>query len=98
LPKHAMAPSLFDLIREPDADAEHGPETTTIVEHFLGGERIIYRDRDGRDWPGVRRFTLGTLASVTLDEPGLTGSGVRSFRIDPNMLRPWPGKEATLAQ
>lgn len=42
---------------------------------------------------GLYRWTFGSLASVTLDEPGLGFPGVRSFSIDPSALRREPRNE-----
>jgi hypothetical protein len=49
--------------------------------------RIVWTDRDGSGWHGLHRFTMGDLASVTLDEvyPGVPVA--RFLPVDPATLR-----------
>jgi hypothetical protein len=49
--------------------------------------RIVWTDRDGSEWNGMHRFTVGDLASITLDEVSPGVPVARFLRVDPATLR-----------
>lgn len=56
---------------------------------------MIWTDRDGTEAHGVYRFTLGGLASITLDEVQPDGHRplFKSLRVCPTTIRREPAKE-----
>jgi hypothetical protein len=77
-PKEAPS-AIADVARAMFPPPESGPTPDN--------SRIVWTDRDGSEWHGLHRFTMGDLASITLDEVSPGVPVARFLRVDPATLR-----------
>lgn len=83
----------FEFNQDDEGAIRPGPVTiqTGVTVDMSGpiedGCRVLYRDHDGRDWPGLYRFTLGKLARIVLEElkPGVPVAP--HIAVDPGTIR-----------
>lgn len=82
MPKPSTAQvMLWDLIPEPEPE----PAPADAYPPDLG--RVVYTDRDGREFRAVHLFTLGPLATIRLDEGQHDMPIWRRARVDPSTIR-----------
>jgi hypothetical protein len=90
-PKPARKPSrkkarAATLLGEPEpAEAPPSAAAEADPAALADGCRVLYRDREGREWPGTYKWTLGRLASVALDD--VPDRPAAAIRVDPSTLR-----------
>jgi hypothetical protein len=91
LPNQANFFEIFERLPESKPEPIAKKSAPLVIEDgsLSDGCRCIWKDRDGIDWHGDYRFSIGKFAFIILDEHQPNGMPriARSFRVNPDALR-----------